>query len=1017
MMTLTRTTSRGMEYEQFDFESDFPAGKSEAWRMDRENFYILLELEYDPPVSDSAQIQMAIRMKKREWTRWQDVPEMRGLGLANLSLLPEIKRVMLDEELRVAEAQMAMSVRAEMLKQFEAELRILEGKGYILPKEAGAIAVKYKMFGVDRQRIEATAHCPITDRPARPKARSIEVLSRKAAKAIQGSLASLGYHNLYTFLGQQPHVELEKLQEAARRKAEAAANDKSSEGAAVQELAGVCMHLFSDKPSKQSYDHYLQVSRYPALCDIIDEEFARCGHLSASSLLRMVNFGVEKYGIKVLDAERAIRLYCAAYEIPVGEPARKTICPACGNKTDRDGAVCSVCAAPLRGECPSCGEPFAHGPSVCGKCGFALVDMVKALRSIGDAENALIESNWSAAKRHLEYVRKYWPGHPKLEVLDRRTLHLEEKYARYVDGIADCIAHNQYYAARGLIEEAAGEQIVLPTETVEHVDKVIGELKARIDAIKTAPEPPSFDVLARLAETVCDSLELNHLMRHYPPDPPEKLIASAHEKHVRLTWAASSGAGLKEYIVVRRQDVAPLTERDGEILYEGPANSFLDRSATPLTEYYYAVFTRRGGTVSAASATAGPVLLAPDVAHLRILPTDMGAQLSWDYDAGIKEVAIWRKLGGERPTAPGDGVQLETTRQDGFTDSRIRNGVEYWYFVVAVYQIGGRKVYSRGVSESVVPHKMQAPIEDLIIARSDGDENEYVASWQGSRFSDVLLYASGTRPSCRKGELRSLAELNEHYHRLELDAKQPESARFRYSWNGGIYIFPVAISGKFATVGEVRYFAKVQDVQNPTWEMVCGDIVLKMDWPEALREIIVTYRFDKYPKIPTESGANLLRYTKERYESDGGVVIPDVEQLGYHITIFSIFITPEQKRIYSPGVVLLADNTARLEVSYRFARSKKMFSQNSVIALTVHADESFTLPKGLIVGKVGRLPLSKNDGIPLFEIERETRVEGSVVYEYRTSSLPDNLYIRLFLQEEEHYDKLRLLPLGGLNIT
>lgn len=985
--------------------------------MDRENFYILLELEYDPPVTDPAQIQMAIRIKKREWTRWQDIDEMRGIGLANLSLLPEIKRVMLDDELRLAEAQSAMIVRAEMQKQFEAELRILEGKGYILPKEAGAIAVKYKLFGVDRRTIEQAARCPITDRPVQPKTRSIEVLSRKAASAIQKSLASLGLQNLYVFLGEQPHASLETLQRAARTKSEAAVSDQSGEGAVAQELAEISQHLFADSPSKASYDHYLQISRYPALCDIIDEEFARCGHLSAGSLLRMVNFGVEKYGIKVLDAERAIRLYCAAYEIPVGEPARKIVCPACGNKTDRDGSVCGVCAAPLQGECPSCGEAFAHGPSVCAQCGFALADMVRGLHSLSDAENALIESNWSVAKRHLDYVRKYWPGHPKLEVLDRRTLHLEEKYARYVDGIADCISHNQFYAAQGLIKEADESQIVLPAATVEHVQKVIGELEARIVAIQGAPGAPSFDVLARLAATVCDSLELNHLMRHYPPEPPEKLVASAHEKHVRLTWTASEGAGLKEYIVVRRQDVAPLTAGDGEVLYEGLANSFLDRTASPLIDYYYAIFTRRGGAVSAASATAGPILLAPDVQRMRILPTDMGSQLSWEYSPEIKEVAIWRKLGGERPVAPGDGVQLENPRLDGFTDSRIRNGVEYWYFVVAVYQVGGRKIYARGVSESVVPHKMQAPIEDLIIARSDGDDDEYVASWQGSRFSDVLLFASQQKPTCRKGELRSLAELSEHYHKLDLDAKAPESARFRHRWNGGIYIFPAAISGKFATVGEIRYFAKVRDVQNPTWELVGSDMVLKMEWPEGLEEIIVTYRFDRFPKVPTEAGANLLRYTKERYENDGGVVIPDVEKLGYYITVFSIFITPEQKRIYSPGIVLLADNTARQEVYYRFVRSKKLFSQNSVIALTVHADAGFVLPKGLIVGKVGRLPLSKNDGIPLFEVERETRVDGSVVYEYRTSSLPDNLYIRLFFQEEEHYAKLRLLPLGGLKIT
>jgi hypothetical protein len=137
----------------------------------------------------------------------------------------------------------------------------------------------------------------------------------------------------------------------------------------------------------------------------------------------------------------------------------------------------------------------------------------------------------------------------------------------------------------------------------------------------------------------------------------------------------------------------------------------------------------------------------------------------------------------------------------------------------------------------------------------------------------------------------------------------------------------------------------------------------------------------------------------------------------YYITIFSVFLTPEGQTVYSPGVNLLINNTAQHEIYYRFRRTKKLFSQTSIINITVFSDDAFTMRKALVVGKVGRLPLSKNDGIPLFEIDRETKVDGSIVYEYRASSLPDNLYVRLFFQDESLYETMRLLPAGELKIT
>jgi len=85
--------------------------------MERENYFILLELPVDPPASDPAHIRAAIARKKQEWTRLQDHPRKRAQAMAYLAMLPEIERVLLDPLARKNEARQAGEVLEEMLRR------------------------------------------------------------------------------------------------------------------------------------------------------------------------------------------------------------------------------------------------------------------------------------------------------------------------------------------------------------------------------------------------------------------------------------------------------------------------------------------------------------------------------------------------------------------------------------------------------------------------------------------------------------------------------------------------------------------------------------------------------------------------------------------------------------------------------------------------------------------------------------------------------------------------------------
>jgi len=61
--------------------------------MTRENFYILLELDLDPPEVDPAIIDSVIRKKQTEWSRLVNHPSKGLQAKKNMNLIPEIRRV------------------------------------------------------------------------------------------------------------------------------------------------------------------------------------------------------------------------------------------------------------------------------------------------------------------------------------------------------------------------------------------------------------------------------------------------------------------------------------------------------------------------------------------------------------------------------------------------------------------------------------------------------------------------------------------------------------------------------------------------------------------------------------------------------------------------------------------------------------------------------------------------------------------------------------------------------------
>jgi hypothetical protein len=112
--------------------------------MERENYYLLLELPVDPPEQDLKVIGAALKEKQAKWSRLRNHPTKSTEAKRYIGMLPDMKRVFSNPKLRMAEAEAAREkLKASETRkdeQVDGHIRLLMAKGKITPKEITELA-------------------------------------------------------------------------------------------------------------------------------------------------------------------------------------------------------------------------------------------------------------------------------------------------------------------------------------------------------------------------------------------------------------------------------------------------------------------------------------------------------------------------------------------------------------------------------------------------------------------------------------------------------------------------------------------------------------------------------------------------------------------------------------------------------------------------------------------------------------------------------------------------------------
>ena len=108
-----------------------------------DNWYLILELEFDPPIEDERIIEERIEKKRKEWTKDSQHFVKGAMYRQLLDALPQIKADMLGEN--NIRKQLAEEAERRAYAPIDKLVKMIGRKGYITAEEGSKISSQKKL--------------------------------------------------------------------------------------------------------------------------------------------------------------------------------------------------------------------------------------------------------------------------------------------------------------------------------------------------------------------------------------------------------------------------------------------------------------------------------------------------------------------------------------------------------------------------------------------------------------------------------------------------------------------------------------------------------------------------------------------------------------------------------------------------------------------------------------------------------------------------------------------------------
>lgn len=982
-----------------------------------ENWYLILELEFDPPVEDQAVIDQRIEEKSKFWaTNFNDFK--RGTEYRQYhDLLKDIKTIMSDPVKRKEQAAAACK---EVYDQLDKDLKLLGIKGEITEDIVKNVANKKKVsLDVVKKRVAAlgikigqnTVDFPaVYDKYYKIKPEGAANFEDKKT-----FLQTFNKNNFYDFLNpgkikDMHNLPCKTLKERAQelKKEFNKPNTISSSG---KKLCEACELVFKDEGSKRIYDEYLEWGKRRSTLDGA-KEIAKMAENQLTNEQGEVYIGqlTELLKDRIL-AKDVFIAFCKAEKIiyylnPLNEKNENIKVCRCGCINDvSDGrAICSNCGNKLVIKCPKCSSGNDANIKVC-KCGFKFenIDRVFALCDL--AQHAIDTMDFEIANTHLNDAEKYWPGSSEVKAKREKLEESKQRIGDVAVNMRTAVQEKRYYEAKKQYEaiqrrfpafkEADLEAVI--TTAIETAQSYFNKAQSARN------EKDIIENCTKAYELCCDYPGIRELITKYPPQIPSnlKISTDGNTKTNILSWNEIASEGNVYYSIVRKRDAIPINNTDGDLVARVNVCSFNDSKILPGVCYYYAIFAERSGVYSKPLSSRTPVVNLFEIANVTITAGDAMLQLEWGTIPSGSTIELFRNTDG------GKEERINSNNSAGYLDSGLRNDVIYNYRLRLVYNINGQKQMTNGVSISGIPTKPPKAIEVLSV--KPVKDNTFQATWENPNNSEVQLYCSTYKPEYKCGEIVSQATLESKMRILAVTKTRINSGTFQFKDDGRLYITAVVIKSKSAVIGAIASARKGESVTIKSIAAVNNKINISIDMPKEAIGFVVLYRPDKYPVDIND--VNLIRkyIPLKQYQADSALVIDDLKQQNYYFSVFAEFIRDGEKD-YSSGTKYLFTNASKEVITYSISVVREIFGfgkRNVKVDFKAQNDSSI-LPDIDIYYAVRNVPMFK-EGAKLFHSIKTQDVTGSLqVIIPLPKDIESETYIKAFLNNEKLYASYQL---------
>lgn len=981
-----------------------------------DNWYVILELEFDPPVEDEQKIADKIDERAKFWSTHFNDFKMGAQYRAWHQNIPHIKKDMIgDANIR---KQLAADACTIVYGPVDKLLKTIGRKGYISDVEGNKLATSKKIsidivkkraskLGIEWRK-DTVDYQAIYDKYYKAKPQNAASFD-----GMKQMLASFGVDNLYDFLYDKTQTKdasklpCDRLLQRADEKKTKEFHKHDATSGTGSKLCGHCELTFKDDSTKAVYDAYLEYTKRKSIL----EELKNIANLSDEFTQKEAEVYIGQLTQVLKDrkiAEDIVAAFCKiekiSYNASGSEPhnANIKVCRCgCINDVSDGRKVCSNCGLELEIKCPKCGTTNDANIKVC-KCGFKFENIDRALALCEQAEHAIDALDFTVAKAHLSDATRYWPNSSKVQALKDRLAEFEQRVGKEVAKMRDAIKEKRFCEARSQYTSIQKLFSGYSDATIEQeISQSITKAQALFNQAKVAKvEKDILELCAQAYELCSDLPGVKELMPAPSAVTGMSVSINGNMKTNTVSWTATNDKSIK-YIVVRSTNGWIQHIADGETIFRGSANSYSDKAIEPGVTYYYNVFAERAGVFSQGAKGEAVVNLF-EISNVSITAADASLNITWDSlpanaTAEIYEVA-----------SNGNKKLVATSSSDCYLVSGLTNGTTYSYQVLLSYIVNGKKEVTKGIVKSGVPDCPPEPVDTLRVKPTQDDSFE--AIWFQDSANDVRLFCSTQKPKYNLGDIVSLSNLEQEMRPLQqrpLSSQTNQSlkpnekgASFQYNGTELLYIVAVVVKSGSAVFGSLARASRGETVNIKAIRPVNGQINIYIDAPTTATGFVVLYRFDQFPSDIGDVKTIRKYIPLKQYQLNSAIVLDTLEPKKYYFSVFAEFKRDGEKD-YSAGSDYLFDNSPRENITYSISVNKKLFGDSSVVLEFEAENKEFELPAIDVMSAIGNTPMFKSSA-KLFHSIPAQHVDGSLQVKIPLpKGLAKDTYIKAFFKNEK----------------